>query len=166
MSDSSVQPIRMSKRKNLGYALFGLLTFLTSCAILTCALAYTETSEVVFTATFVIGGHYQKFKAFALPAPAEGYEIALNVSSGSIKFTEYPAPEFEDSLGYFANYVNGAAGPVQTWLHEGNSGTVTVAASDPLWYLQFCNDDAYEKEVHVQVTKFWHEPNYQSWIKP
>jgi hypothetical protein len=89
-----------------------------------------------------------------LPAPAEGYEIVFNVSSGSIKFSEYPAPEFEDPLGYFANYVNGAAGPVQTWLHEGNSGTVTVAASDSLRYLQFCNDDACEKEVHVQATKF------------
>jgi hypothetical protein len=33
-----------------------------------------------------------------------------------------------------------------------------------VWYLNFYNQDSYEKEVHIEVTKVWEEQNYQGWI--
>jgi hypothetical protein len=154
----------MSIKRLLTYGMFGLMVFLVSCVILSYAWAYTEKREVLLTTSSTIGGQEQRFKAFHLPAPAKGLEVTFNVSKGSIKFSEYPAPEFEEPLGYFEYYTNGTVEKRQLWYHEGNNGTVGVVAEDPLWYLVFYNEDSYEKEVHMQIIKFWREQNYQSWV--
>ena len=89
-------------------------------------------------------------------------------SSGSIKFSPWDAPLFEDSLGYF-EYHNGTAVEMrQVWFFEGNNGTAGCSISpesvNMVIYLHFYNEDPYEKEVYIQVAKSWREPNYQSWI--
>jgi hypothetical protein len=33
-----------------------------------------------------------------------------------------------------------------------------------VWYINFFNNDYYDKEVHIEITKIWEEQNYQDWI--
>jgi len=139
--------------------MFGLVIFIAG------AFAYTERREVLLTTSFTIGGQEQKVKAFYLSAPAEGFDITFNVSKGSIKFSPFPAELFEDSLGYFEHYINETTVEmVQPWFFEGNNGTAGSSTEDvnQVWYLLFYNEDSYEKEVRVEVTKIWQ--NYQSWV--
>lgn len=149
------------------YAMLGLMVFIATCVVLSYAWTYTERREVLLTTSFRIGGQEQKFKTFYLSAPAEGFEIMFNVSSGSIKFSPYPAEEFEETLGYFKHYINETTVEVvQAWFFEGKNGTGGVSTGDAnqVWYLNFYNEDSYEKEVHMQIIKVWKEQNYQSWL--
>jgi hypothetical protein len=156
----------MQKKRLLIYGMFGLMVFLVSFVILVHALAYAEKREVLLTTSFTIGRQEQKVKAFYLSAPAEGFEVMFNVSSGSIKFSPWQACTFEDSLGYFEYHNGTAVEKRQVWFFEGNNGTAGCSTEDvnQVWYLHFYNEDSYEKEVHIQITKVWHEQNYQSWI--
>ena len=96
-------------------------------------------------------------RAFYLSAPAVLFEVKLSVSEGSIKWTPYSAGLFED-----------AGGTVQGWECETDDGIVKwridVENLDQVWYLSFFNDDSFEKEILVEVTKVWSEPNYQDWM--
>ena len=158
----------MPRKRVLIYGLLGLVVFLMSCAFLVYAWTYTEKREVLLTKTLKIGGQEQKFTAFYLSGPAEAFYVTFNVSSGSIKFSPWDAPLFEDSLGYF-EYHNGTGVEMrQIWLFEGNNGTAGCSIGpesvNMVIYLNFYNEDPYEKEIYIQVTKAWQEPNYQSWI--
>jgi hypothetical protein len=158
----------MSRKRVLMYGLSGLVVFLMCCAFLVYAWSSTEKREVLLTKSLKIGGQEEKFTAFYLSAPAEAFYVAFNVSSGSIKFSPWDAPFFEDSLGYF-EYHNETGGETrQIWLFEGNNGTAGCSVSpesvNTVIYLHFYNEDPYEKEVYIQVTKAWQEPNYQSWM--
>jgi hypothetical protein len=55
---------------------------------------------------------------------------------------------------------------VQPWFFEGNDGTAGCSGEggNEVWYLLFYNEDSYEKEIHMQVTKVWRVQNYQSWV--
>ena len=57
---------------------------------------------------------------------------------------------------------------IQTWICETDNGIVSWSV-DPenlnmVWYLNFYNQDSYDKEVHIEVTRVWEEQNYQDWI--
>jgi len=153
-------------KRTLLFTAFSIALFLGSTAFFMYALAYTEKTETIYTASFAIGAEQQLFRAFCIHAPSEGFFIKFNVSNGNIKFSEFTASQFEDSLGYFDVYVNETTvEKVQYWLFEGSNETVGVSAVDVgIWYLQFYNEDSYEKEVSMQITKFWHAPIYQDWI--
>ena len=159
----------MSRKRPLAYGIIGLMVFLASFVILMNALGYTKKTEVLLTTSFKIGGQEQKFKAFYLCAPAEEFDVTFNVSSGSIKFSPWQAVIFEDSLGYFEYHNGTAVEKRQVWFFEGRTGTAgcSIGPKDvnQVWYLHFYNEDPYEKEVHVQITKVWYERNYLSWIK-
>ena len=92
----------MSRKRVLMYGLFGLVVFLMTCAFFVYAWTYTEKREVLLTKTLKIDGQEQKFTAFYLSGPAEAFYVTFNVSSGSIKFSPWDAPLFEDSLGYMS----------------------------------------------------------------
>jgi hypothetical protein len=155
----------MQTKKVLKYGMFGLMVFLASFAVLIYATAHTEKREVLLTTSLKIGGQEQKFKAFYLSAPAEEYYITFNVSEGSIKFSPWDADIFEETLGWFDYYNGTEIEKHQVWFFEGNNGTAGCNgdSDDVVIYLHFYNEDSYEKEIHLQVTKVWHEPNYQSW---
>lgn len=158
--------IIMRIKRVLKYGMFGLMVFLASFVALIYATGSTERREVLLTTSFTIMGQEQKFKAFYLSAPAEGVYIAFNVSEGSIKFSPWGADSFEDSLGWIDYYNGTEVEKRQVWFFEGNNGTAGCSGDgeNMVWYIHFYNEDSYKKEVHIQVTKFWHEPNYQSWI--
>ncbi len=158
----------MSAKKVLKYYTLGLIVLLMGFAIsLTAWYAYAlatsaEKKEVLLTTSFTIGPKEQKFKAFYLSAPAEEFEIEFNVSRGSIKFSPWQACMFEESLGYFDYYINETTVEKrQVWFFEGNNGTAgcsidPINDTNQIWYIHFYNEDSYEKEVHIQVTKVWH----------
>jgi len=157
----------MQKKRVLIYGMLGLTVFIASLVALVYGLTYIEKREVLLTTSFTIGGQEQKFKAFYFSAPAKGFEIAFNVSSGSIKFSPFPAKQFEESLGYFEHHINETTVElVQAWFFEGNNGTAGCSTEDvnQVWYILFYNEDSYEKEVYIQINKVWHEQNYQSWV--
>jgi len=126
------------------------------------AAASAEKKQVLLTTSFKIAAQEQKFKAFYLSAPAEEFDIELNVSQGSIKFSPWQAHIIEDDHGYFDRYVNETTvEKVQTWFFDLDNGTVGCSIDskqdvNQVWYILFLNEDSYEKEVHLQVTKVWH----------
>jgi len=157
----------MQKKKAPVYSMLGLTVFIATSIILSYAWTYTEKREVLLTTSFTIEGGEQKFKAFYLSAPAEGFEIKINVSNGSIKFSPFSAREFEETLGYHQHYINETTVEmVQPWFFEADNGTAGCSTDDAnqVWYLLFCNEDSYGKEIQIQITKVWKEQNYQTWI--
>jgi len=121
-----------------------------------------DRKQVLLTTSFKIGAKEQKFKAFYLSAPAEEFLIDFNVSMGSIKFSPWQASLFENSLGYFDYYINETTVEKhQVWFFEGNNGTAgcgidPIKDTNQIWYIHFFNEDSYEKEVYIQITKVWH----------
>jgi len=90
----------------------------------------------LYTETFKIEGQEQLFRAFYLSAPAVLFEATFD--------------------------------SVQGWECETDNGIVKWRI-DPenlnqVWYLSFLNEDSYEKEVTVEVTKVWSEQNIQDWM--
>jgi len=147
----------MRKARALKYCIFILLIVVASLASVMYALSYTVKREVLYTETFKIEGQEQMFRAFYLSAPAVLFEVKLTVSKGTIKWTPYSAVLFEATFD-----------SVQGWECETDNGIVKWRI-DPenvnqVWYLSFLNEDSYEKEVTVEVTKVWSEQNIQDWI--
>ena len=35
---------------------------------------------------------------------------------------------------------------------------------DMVWYINFYNEDDYEKEVQIEITKVWEAQNYNDWV--
>ena len=147
----------MRKTKALKYSTLILLIVLASLASVMFALAYTVKREVLYTETFKIEGQKQTFREFYLSAPAAMFEVKLTVSEGTIKWTPYSAVLFEATVD-----------SIQGWECETDNGIVKWRIDsetlNQVWYLTFLNEDSYEKEVHVEVTKVWSEQNYQDWL--
>ena len=145
------------------------LMVLGSLARVMYALAYSEKREVVYTGSIKIESQEVKFRAFYLSAPAGLFEVNLSVSRGTIKWTPHSAVMFEDTLGWFPCRINGKSyGIIQRWICETDNGVVSWSV-DPenlnmVCYLNFYNQDSYDKEVHIEVTRVWEEQNYQDWL--
>jgi len=164
---NTILVVNVQKKRILTYGMLGFTVLIVYFVILVHALAYTEKREVLLTTSFTIGRQKQKFKAFYVSAPAEGFEVTFNVSKGSIKFSPYPPELFEDSFDYFEHSINEMTVEIfLPWFFEGNNGTAgcSTECANQVWYLLFCNEDLYEKEIHMQITKVWREQNYQSWV--
>ena len=86
------------------------------------------------------------------------FEVKLSVSKGNVKWAPYAATLFEDTLELFPYRIDSATVDViQGWEYETHNGTVKWRV-DPenlnqVWYLSFLNEDSYEKEDYVEVTK-------------
>jgi len=156
----------MHNVKAFKIGVLGLMIVFGSLASVMYALAYTEKREVIYSNTITIDGGEVMFRAFYLSAPAGLFEVKLSVSKGTIKWTPHSAVMFEDTLGWFPCRINGRSfGTIQRWVCETDNGIVKWGV-DPenvnmVWYLNFYNQDSYEKEVHIEVTKVWEEQNYQ-----
>jgi len=157
------------KARALKYGVLISVIVVASLAGVMYALAYTVKREVLYTEAFTIGGQEQVFRAFYLSAPAVVFEVKLSVSEGTIKWSPYSAVLFEATFDSFQSRVNEAAiGTFQGWECETDNGIVKWRI-DPenlnqVWYLSFFNEDSYEKEVTVEVTKVWSEQNIQDWM--
>jgi hypothetical protein len=159
----------MRKARAMKYTVFILLTIVVSLASVMYALAYTVKSEVLYTQTFKIGGQEQLFRTFYLSAPAVLFEVKLTVSEGTLKWTPYSAVLFAATFDSFPPQADDAAtGTIQGWECETDNGIVKWRIDsenlDQVWYLCFLNEDSYEKEVTVEVTKVWSEQNIQDWM--
>jgi len=159
----------MQKVKAFKIGMLGLMIVFGSLASVMYALAYTEKREVIYSNTITIDGGEVMFRAFYLSAPAGLFEVKLSVSEGTIKWTPHSAVMFEDTLGWFPCRIGGGLfGTIQRWVCETDNGIVKWGV-DPenvnmVWYLNFYNQDVYEKEVHIEISKVWEEQNYQDWI--
>lgn len=159
----------MQKLKAVKIGMFILLIALGSLASVMYALAYSEKKDVIYSDTITIEAKEVKFTGFYLPEPAGLFEVKLTVSKGTIKWTPHSAVMFEDTLGWFPCKVGDVMmGKVQRWVCETDNGVVRWNV-DPenvnmMWYLNFFNNDYYEKEVHIEVSKVWEEQNYKDWI--
>jgi len=157
--------MKMPKRA-LKFGLFGLLLVLVTCAFSVYALSVTQKRELLRTTSFKLEGGEQRFTAIHLSAPVTWFEVEFNVSSGTIKFSSWDARSFEDGQGYFIKSVNETTvEKIQIWFFEVSNETVgfgpDLGDGNQIWYLHFYNEDSYEKEVHIEVTKVWERPNYQ-----
>jgi len=156
----------MHNVKAFKIGVLGLMIVFGSLASVMYALAYTEKREVIYSNTITIDGGEVMFRAFYLSAPAGLFEVKLSVSKGTIKWTPHSAVMFEDTLGWFPCRINGRSfGTIQRWVCETDNGIVKWGVEpenvNMVWYLNFYNQDSYEKEVHIEVTKVWEEQNYQ-----
>jgi hypothetical protein len=147
----------MQKGRVLRYSILISLIIVVCLSGAVYALSYTVKREVLYTKSFKIEGQEQLSKAFYLSAPAVLFEVKLSVSEGTIKWSPHSAVLFEDSFG-----------SVQGWECETDNGIIKWRI-DPenlnqVWYLSFFNENLYEQEVTVEVTKVWSEQNIQDWI--
>ena len=76
---------------------------------------------------------------------------------------------FEDTLGWFPCRVSGTPfGTIQILVCETDNEIVRWNVDSEnvnmVWYLNFYNQDQYEKEVYIEVTKVWEAQNYNDWI--
>ena len=145
------------------------LMVLGSLASVMYALAYTEKKAVVYVGSLKIESQDVKFRAFYLSAPAGLFEVKLSVSRGTIKWTPHSAVMFEDTLGWFPCKINGKSyGTIQRWICETDNGVVSWRVNpenvNMVWYLNFYNQDSYDKEVHIEITRVWEEQNYHDWL--
>ena len=129
----------MRKARALKYGILISLILLASLTSVMYALAYTVKREVVYTGTFKIEGQEQMFRAFYLSAPAVLFEAT---------FDSFQSRVNEATYGIF-----------QGWECETDDGIVDRRIDsenlNQIWYLCFLNEDQYEKEVTVEVTKVW-----------
>jgi hypothetical protein len=160
----------MQKTKLLKFGMFGLLIVIVSFATLVHAFTVTEKREVLLSTSFKVDGGEQRFTAVYVPAPADALDVKVSVSDGTVKFQPYvDARWFEDSLGYVQSRINETAVEmIQYWLFEIDNDTIGCGVNkedvNRVWYLNFLNEDSYEKEVNLEVTKVWNSQNYQDWI--
>ena len=146
----------MLKTRALRYSVFIVLLVVASFASVVYAFSYTTKREVLYAETLTIGGQEQAFRSFYLSSPAVLFEVKLSVSEGTMKWSPYSVVLFEATFG-----------SIQDWECETDNGIVKWRI-DPEnlnqgWYLGFFNEDSYEKEVTVEVTKVWSEQNIQNW---
>ena len=159
----------MQTAKVLKIGMFGVLIVLGLFASVMYALAYSEKREVIYTDTITVEAGEVKFKSFYMPEPAGPFEVKLSVSKGTIKWTPHSAVMFEDTLGWFPCKVGDKMmGKIQRWVCETDNGAVRWDV-DPenvnmMWYINFFNQDYYDKEVHIEVAKVWEEQNYKDWF--
>ena len=133
------------------------------------AIAYSLKNEVLYSQTFTIEGKGQKFCPFYLSSPAFMFEVKLKVSEGSIKWTPYSGLLFENTFGCVSSETGEmSSDAIYGWECETENGIVKWRIDpeniDQVWYLTFLNEDSYEKEVFVEITKVWSDQNYQDWM--
>lgn len=147
-----------------------LLLLVSSLASVMYALAYSEKWEIIYSNTISIESKEVKFRAFYLPSPAVLFEVKLTISKGSIKWTPHSAVMFEDTLGWFPCRIDGQSfGTIQRWICESENNEIVRWSVDPenvdiVWYLNFYNQDYYDKEVHIEVTRVWEAQNFNDWL--
>lgn len=159
----------MLNAKALKYGILVSLIVLASFTGVMYALAYNMKSEVIYTSTFKLDGQEQTFRAFYLSEPAALFEVKLTVTKGTIKWTPYSATLFDATFDSFQSQVNDVTyGTFQGWECETDNGAVKWRVDQEnlnmVWYICFLNDDSYQKEVTVEVTKVWSEQNIQDWM--
>jgi hypothetical protein len=159
----------LQKRRLLKFGMFGLLIVIASFATLAYA-AITEKREMLMTTSFKLDGGEKRFVAIYVPAPMDTLDVTVNVSKGNVKLQPYPdGRKFEESLGYVEKQINETSVEmVQYWMLELENETTSCTSSpnfeNSVWYLYFLNEDTYEKEVNLEVTRVWSTPNYQDWV--
>jgi len=158
----------MQKKIAINIVIIAVMLVLGSLASLMYAVAYTEKREVVYTNTITIGADEIKFRGFYLSAPAGLFEVSIKVSNGTIKWTPHSAVMFEDTLGWFPRRITqDTFGKIQRWVCETDDGMVKWSVDpenvDMVWYINFYNEDDYEKEVQIEITKVWEAQNYNDW---
>jgi len=159
----------VQKSNTVKYGLILSLIVTVSLASVMYALAYSVKREIVYTNNLTIGGQQQNFRAFYLPEPAAMFEVKLTVSQGTIKWSPYSETLFDVTFDSFNSQVNQSTyGTLQGWECETDDGIVNwridSESLNQIWYLCFLNEDSYEKEVTVEVTKLWSEQNYVDWM--
>jgi len=160
----------MRKMRLMKFGMFGLLIVIVSFATLAYALTVMEKRELLLTTSFKLDGGEQRFTAVYVPAPMDTIDVKVSVSKGTVKFQPYPdAKRFEDSLGYVQKRINETSFEmIQYWQFEIDNDTIGCCSNpkfeNQVWYLNFLNEDSYEKEVDLEVTKVWNSHNYQDWM--
>ena len=159
----------MQKKNAFKIGVLGVLLVLSSLASVMYALAYTQKREVVYSNTITVGAGEVKFRGFYLSDPAVLFEVKLKVSEGSIKWTPHSAVMFDDTLGWFPKRIDeNTFGKIQRWVCETSEGTVKWSVDpenvDMVWYINFFNEDDYDKEIQIEITKVWEAQNFNDWI--
>ena len=157
----------VQKSRLLKVGVFVWLAVFVSFTFVMYALAYDVKREVVYFGNLTVEARSQQFDGFYLSLPTVMFEVKVTVSEGSIKWAPYSAVLFEDTLGCLPSKEADDV-LVQCWECETSNGTVKWRVDagnlNHVWYLNFINDDLFNKEVSVEVTKLWSEQNYQDWL--
>ena len=159
----------MQTKKAFKITMVATLLVMSSLASVMYALAYTQKKELIYDNTITIGADEVKFRGFYLSSPASLFEVKLTVSEGSIKWTPHSAVMFEDTLGWFQCKIDeNTFGKIQRLVCETDNGTVKWSVDpenvDMVWYINFYNEDDFEKKVHIEITKVWEGQNFNDWI--
>ena len=144
----------MSRKRLLvgSFIILGLL-LIGTFVLVHSALAKVEKSEVLLNNSFTVQGDSYQIKGPVLIPVSGEYVASFTVSEGTIKF--YPlVPTF---------YQMWQEGEEPPFLVEENHADYETSISTPSsfdMHFLFVNEDSYQKEVHLQVSRIWPETNY------
>jgi hypothetical protein len=108
-----------------------------------------------------LGGGKHEIVEFYISSPASYVKFDFNISRGTIKHLAEPSSHFNQNQSYFEQFVD-EVGAIET--DNGITGggwtigpevddRFSEEYTDQIWYLYLLNEDTYEKEVTIEISK-------------
>lgn len=146
----------------LKFGIIGIFILLVTSIIFVYAFAPHETEEFLCTKSVTLKGGEHKIVEFYLPSPASAVKFDFNISRGTIKHRPEPSSHFDYNQSYFEQFMeeavavetdNGITGGGWTTIPEVEDDKFSKEYTDQIWYLYLLNEDSYEKEVVIEISK-------------
>ena len=153
----------MRKMRLLKFGIIVLFILLVTSIIFVYAFAPHENEEFLCIKSVTLKGGEHKIVEFYMPSPASAVKFDFNISSGTIKYRAEPSSHFDYNQSYFEQFMeeesmalevdNGPAGFGWSIAVGENPETLNEEHTDQIWYIYLLNEDSYEKEVVIEVSK-------------
>jgi hypothetical protein len=154
----------MQKKRLLKFVLIGLSILLVTSVIYVYAFSPSEDEAFLCTKSVTLEGGEEIILEFYMPSPASAVRFDFNISSGTIKYRAEPSSHFDGNQSYFEQFMgeatsleveNGPTGFGWSIAVGENPEKLNEEHLDQIWYLYLLNEDSYDKEVQVDITKIW-----------
>ena len=160
----------MQKTRLLKFVIIGLFILLVTSVIFVYAFAPREYETFLCTKSVTLKGGEQIIVEFYMPSPASAVRFDFNISSGTIKYLAEPSSHFDSNQSYFEQYIdecitrqfpiplevdNGPTGFGWNIAVGENSEKLNEEYADQMWYIYLLNEDSYDKEVQIKISKIW-----------
>jgi hypothetical protein len=150
------------QKTQLKFGIIGLFILLAMSIIFVYAFSPHENEEFLCTESVILEGGEHKIVEFYMPSPASAVKFDFNISSGTIKYRAEPSSHFNYNQSYFEQFMdeattlevdNGPTGFGWSIAVGENPEKLNEEHTDQMWYIYLLNEDTYDKEVIIEVSK-------------
>jgi hypothetical protein len=145
----------MQKKGIIIATLMALALVAIGISLLINSLIWKEKREILLNDSFIVPANSYEYRTASIRTSGE-YVASFNVSNGIIKF--FPFTE-----GTFTLWQEGQFNPHWTETYHTNYGMMVSLETEGkthFFYFVFLNEDSFNKEVSLQVSRIWEESNY------